>query len=122
MPQGLPPGAAEQLDIFEGTIAVVHVLPSPLGPPPEERMTLIADESPLRTQMRIDLDENLWPKIVSTKEAEHFRKLLQPGAWIAVRGDGIETPHGRVIESKEIGPDLAHLKPAKRPNHRNGHN
>ena len=60
MPQRLPPGAAEQLDIFEGTIAVVHLLPGPLGRPPEERMTLIADESPLGTRMRIDLDENLW--------------------------------------------------------------
>jgi hypothetical protein len=59
MPQRLPPGAAEQLDIAEGTIAVVYVLPNPLGQPPEERRTLIADESPLKTQMRIDLDEDL---------------------------------------------------------------
>ena len=59
MPQRLPPGAAEQLDIAEGTIAVVYDLPGPLGRPPEERSTLIADESPLKTQMRIDLDEDL---------------------------------------------------------------
>ena len=59
MPQRLPPGAAAQLDIAEGTIAVVHVLPSPLARSPEERTTLIADESPLKTRMRIDLDEDL---------------------------------------------------------------
>jgi hypothetical protein len=59
MPQRLPPGAAEQLDIAEGTIAVVYALPNPLGQSPEEPRTLIADESPLKTQMRIELDEDL---------------------------------------------------------------
>jgi hypothetical protein len=59
MPQRLPPGAAEQLDIAEGVIAVPYVLPGPLVQPPEERWTLIADESPLKTRMRIDLDEDL---------------------------------------------------------------
>ncbi len=59
MPQRLPPGAAEQLDIAEGTIAVVYALPGPLGRPPEERSILIADESPRKTRMRIDLDEDL---------------------------------------------------------------
>jgi hypothetical protein len=59
MPQRLPPGAAEQLDIAEGTIAVAYLLPEPLGRPPQARRTLIADESPLKTQMRIDLDDEL---------------------------------------------------------------
>jgi hypothetical protein len=55
---------------------------------------------------------------IGPKEAEHFRHLLQTGAQMAVRGDGIETPYGRVIDGKEIGPDLAHLNPAKSPRHR----
>jgi len=50
---------------------------------------------------------------VGPKEVERFRTLLQPGAHTAVRGDGIETPHGRVIEGKEIGHDLADLQPTK---------
>jgi hypothetical protein len=54
---------------------------------------------------------------IGPKEAQRFAKLLQPGASVAVRGDGIETPHGRVIESREIGCDLAHLEPAKAPKH-----
>jgi hypothetical protein len=54
---------------------------------------------------------------IGPKEAQRFAKLLQPGASVAVRGDGIETPHGRVIESREVGCDLAHLEPAKDPMH-----
>jgi len=54
---------------------------------------------------------------IGPKEAQRFAKLLQPGASVAVRGDGIETPHGRVIESREIGCDLAHLEPTKGPKH-----
>jgi hypothetical protein len=54
---------------------------------------------------------------IGPKEAQRFAKLLQPGASVAVRGDGIVTPYGRVIESREIGCDLAHLEPAKGPKH-----
>ncbi|HWF94278.1 MAG TPA: hypothetical protein VG291_04890 [Xanthobacteraceae bacterium] len=54
---------------------------------------------------------------IGPKEAQRFANLLRPGASMAVRGDGIETPYGRVIESREIGCDLAHLEPAKDPNH-----
>jgi hypothetical protein len=52
---------------------------------------------------------------IGPKEAQRFAKLLQPGASVAVRGDGIETSHGRVVEGREIGSNLDDLKPAKRP-------
>jgi hypothetical protein len=48
---------------------------------------------------------------IDPKEAQRFAKLLQPGASVAVRGDGIETPHGRVVEGREIGNDLEDLEP-----------
>lgn len=35
-------------------------------------------------------------------EAEHFAKLLQPGALIEVSGEGVETEHGRTIETHEL--------------------
>jgi hypothetical protein len=52
---------------------------------------------------------------IGAKEAQRFAELFQPGAAVAVRGDGLETPYGRVVEGREIGSDLAHLKPAKGP-------
>lgn len=50
---------------------------------------------------------------IGPKEAHRFAELLQPGAAVAVRGDGLETPYGRVVEGREIGSDPAHLKPTK---------
>jgi hypothetical protein len=54
---------------------------------------------------------------IGPKEAKRFRELLQPGASLAVRGDGMETPYGTVVDAKQIGPDLEHLYPAKGPKH-----
>jgi hypothetical protein len=48
---------------------------------------------------------------LAPKQAHRFAGLLQPEAWLAVRGDGIETPHGRVVEAREIGSDLDGLTP-----------
>lgn len=47
------------------------------------------------------------------KEAQHFEKLLRPKATLAVRGNGLKTKYGRVIDAKEIGADFATLKPVK---------
>ncbi len=50
---------------------------------------------------------------IAPKHAHLFADLLQPGASAAVRGEGIETPHGRVVEVREIGSDLESLMPVK---------
>jgi hypothetical protein len=50
---------------------------------------------------------------IAPKEAHRFAEFLQPGASVAVRGEGIETPYGRVVEGKEIGSDLNSLTPMK---------
>ena len=44
-----------------------------------------------------------------------LQRLLAPGATIAVRGDGLETKHGRVIDAKEIGSRMDDLQPVKKP-------
>jgi hypothetical protein len=54
---------------------------------------------------------------IGPKEAQRFAELLQPGASVVVRGDGVETQHGSVVEGQEIGGDLADLKPTKSPKH-----
>jgi hypothetical protein len=55
---------------------------------------------------------------IGPKEAEHVAKLLKPGAALAVRGDGVETKHGRVIHAKDVGSDLDDLRPVKGPKHK----
>jgi hypothetical protein len=50
---------------------------------------------------------------IGPKEAEGIADLLAPGASLAVRGDAVETPHGRVVHGKEAGKDLAALRPLK---------
>jgi hypothetical protein len=50
---------------------------------------------------------------IEPKEALRFAEFLRPGAPVAVRGDGIETPYGRVVEGREIGSDLDSLMPVK---------
>jgi hypothetical protein len=52
---------------------------------------------------------------IGPKEATRFEELLRPGASLAVSGDGIETHYGPVIDAKEIGSDLDHLKRTKGP-------
>lgn len=69
------------------------------GPKGELRGALLSDGTVLR---------------VGPKEAEHFAKLLAPGAKLAARGDGLKTRHGRVIHALEIGPDPEKLKPVKK--------
>jgi hypothetical protein len=59
MADRLPPGIAGQLDTPEGTLTIVYNLPEPLSQPPNERVTLIADESPAKTTVRIDIDEQM---------------------------------------------------------------
>jgi hypothetical protein len=50
---------------------------------------------------------------VGPKEAEKAAKLLEPGAELAVAGEGLETEHGRVVHAKEIGSRPGDLHPVK---------
>src|SRR5579864_7090406 len=59
------------------------------GPKGELRGALLADGTTVR---------------VGPKEAEQHKTLLAPGSHLAVRGDGLETQHGRVIHARDAGP------------------
>jgi hypothetical protein len=48
---------------------------------------------------------------VRPDEARRFAEFLRPRASLAVRGEGIETPYGRVVKAREIGTDLNSLMP-----------
>jgi hypothetical protein len=54
---------------------------------------------------------------VDPKEAVRFADLLKPAAAIEVRGEGLETKHGRVIEVSEIAAAGSKLKSVKSPEH-----
>jgi hypothetical protein len=80
----------------EGTVRL-----SLFGPKGELRGALLADGTSVR---------------VGPKEAERIKQLLAPGSVLIVRGDGLETRHGRVIEAREAGStrdELAAIKPPK---------
>ena len=77
----------------EGTVRL-----SLFGPKGELRGALLADDTVIR---------------IGPKEAEQVGKLLAPNARIAVRGDGVETKHGRVVHAKEIGTGSNDLRPIK---------
>jgi hypothetical protein len=47
---------------------------------------------------------------IGPKEAASLAALLRPGSFIAVRGDGLQAKHGRVIAAEEVGPDRQNLK------------
>jgi hypothetical protein len=55
----------------------------------------------------------------SPQAAPRVLPLLTPAAWLAVRGDGLVTEFGTVIEVKEIGPSKDSLQPIEHP--RAGH-
>jgi hypothetical protein len=50
---------------------------------------------------------------IGPKEAEEIADLLAPDVTLAVRGDGVETPFGRVIHASEAGKKLTALKAVK---------
>ena len=77
------------------------------------RLSLFAPKGELRGAL---LEDGSVVRI-GPKEASRFAGILQPGAAIAVRGDAIETKHGRVVNGKEIGPSLAELRPVKNGKH-----
>jgi hypothetical protein len=77
------------------------------------RLSLFAPKGELRGAL---LEDGTIVRI-GPREAQRFSKLLQPGAAVAARGDGVETRHGRVVDGKEIGSDLENLEPAKSPKH-----
>ncbi len=79
----------------EGTVRL-----SLFGPKGELRGALLADGTSVR---------------IGPKEAEHVKKLLAPGSALSVRGDGVETRHGRVIHASEAGSTRDELAPLKAP-------
>ncbi len=54
---------------------------------------------------------------IAPNEAKRFAKLLQSGASVAARGEGVETPYGWVVGAKEIGDAPHNLKPIKESKH-----
>ena len=68
------------------------------GPKGELRGALLADGTVIR---------------IGPKEAEQLAGLLAPKAMVAVRGDGVEIKHGRVVDAKEIGTSSRDLHPIK---------
>lgn len=87
----------------EGTVRL-----SLFGPKGELRGALLADGTVIR---------------IGPKEAEQIAKLLAPNAKIAVKGDGIESKHGRVLHAKEVGTGSGDLRPIKeaKPKPKPGH-
>jgi hypothetical protein len=81
------------------------------------RLSLHGPKGELRGAL---LDEGTVVRI-GPKEADYFAKLMRPGAAIAVRGAGLETPHGRVVVPSEIGPKLCDLQHAKDAKHEPEH-
>ena len=77
----------------EGTVRLTL-----FGPKGELRGALLTDGTVVR---------------IGPKEAEEVADLLAPRATLAVRGDGVETPFGRVIHAREAGKTLAALRPLK---------
>jgi hypothetical protein len=77
----------------EGTVRL-----SLFGPKGELRGALLADGTVIR---------------LGPKEAEQVAGLLAPNAVIAVKGDGFETRHSRVVHAKEIGSSGGDLRPIK---------
>jgi hypothetical protein len=68
------------------------------GPKGELRGALLADGTTIR---------------IGPKEAEQVAGLLAPATRIVVRGEGVETKHGRVVDAKEIGTSSHDLRPIK---------
>ncbi len=68
------------------------------GPKGELRGALLADGTVIR---------------IGPKEAEQLAGLLAPNGKVAVRGEGVETKHGRVVDAKEIGTSSHDLRPIK---------
>jgi len=83
---------AKKIDV-EGVVRM-----SLFGPKGELRGALLEDGSVVR---------------LGPKEAADFADLLRPGTALAARGEGLESDHGRVLSTAEIGPDLARLRAIK---------
>jgi hypothetical protein len=77
------------------------------------RLTLFAAKG----QIRGALLEDGTTLRLGHKEAERFRDRLCPGSEIFVRGEGIVTEFGRVIEVREIGKADGTFDPIKKPKH-----
>ena len=63
------------------------------------RLSLFGPKGELRGAL---LEDGTIVRIGPT-EAESLAELLRPGAFIAVRGDGLQTKHGRAIAGQEVG-------------------
>jgi hypothetical protein len=91
--QAAHPGGNPKTVEHSGTVRL-----SLYGPKGELRGALLEDGSIVR---------------LGPKEAVRVAAWLAPRAFVAVRGNGIDTKHGRVVAAKEIGADFEHLEPAK---------
>lgn len=80
---------------------VRHVLHGPKG---EARGALLEDDTIIR---------------IPAHEAERIAHLLSPGRRLAVRGEGLTSELGRVIDAREVGPSVDKLQPLKpkKPKH-----
>jgi hypothetical protein len=85
-----------------------HVKPRPTEAVGTVRLSLYAPKGELRGAL---LAEGTIVR-VRPKQAQQFERLLRPQAALAVRGDGLETRLGRVVDAKEIG-ELTSLTPVK---------
>lgn len=74
------------------------------GPKGEARGALLEDGAIIR---------------IPAHEAERFAHFLSPGQRLAVRGDGLRSELGTVIEAREAGPSADELQPLKpkKPKH-----
>ena len=54
-------------------------------------------------------------------EATRLAAVLSVGASVSVQGQGVESPLGRVIEARSVGPDAGHLSPVAAPPPPPGH-
>jgi hypothetical protein len=63
------------------------------------------------------LDPEYLPKLSGTFEAKRLAHVLSAGKKVAVRGDGLESALGTVLEARELGasPDDLHALKQKKP-------
>jgi hypothetical protein len=130
-PRGADMVAAVSLTAADGTAIVDngpdHASKGPDDAPEHEpsrieiagivRMSLYGPKGDLRGAL---LEDGSIVRI-GPKEAAAFADLLRPRAGIAVRGEGIETPHGRAVAAKEIGTSFGELRPVKKLKHHPEH-
>ena len=100
---GGPPGPREAQQALNATGRIKAQLHGPRG---DLNGALLADGTIVR---------------LPPPEAQRLASMLAAGASVAVQGEGIEGPLGRVIEARLIGPDTGHLSQVAAPPPHAGH-